>query len=117
MRMDDPVTQFSDIITKLNALNLAYLHLVESRIAGNADVVSDEKLDFATNLWHGPLLIAGGFRPDSAMKLVDEAHNQRDVVVMFGRFFISTPDLPFPHQSWPEAQSVQQGDILHTQRS
>jgi NADPH2 dehydrogenase len=34
MRMNDPVSQFSDIIRKLNPMKLAYLHLVESRIAG-----------------------------------------------------------------------------------
>lgn len=95
MRMDNPVPQFSDIIRKLDPLGLAYLHLVESRIAGNADVESFDKLEFAMTIWNGPLLIAGGYRPDSAKRLVDEEQKSRDIVVMFGRFFISTPDLPF----------------------
>ncbi|KAF2462860.1 FMN-linked oxidoreductase [Lindgomyces ingoldianus] len=95
MRMDDPIPQFSDIISKINKFGLAYLHVVESRISGNADVVASDKLDFAVNLFDGPLLIAGGFRPDSAKKLVDEEYPNRDVLVVFGRYFISTPDLVF----------------------
>ncbi|ORY69023.1 uncharacterized protein BCR38DRAFT_482499 [Pseudomassariella vexata] len=95
MRMDDPIPQFSDVIRKLAKFNLAYLHLVESRIAGNADVEASDKLTFAFDLWNGPLLVAGGFRPDSARRLVDEEHPEKDIIVMFGRYFISTPDLPF----------------------
>lgn len=95
MRMKDPIPQFEDIVKKLDRLDLAYLHLVESRIAGNADVESCDKLDFATKIWRGPLFIAGGYRPDSAKRLVDEERSDRNVVVLFGRYFISTPDLPF----------------------
>ncbi|KAF1817468.1 putative N-ethylmaleimide reductase [Eremomyces bilateralis CBS 781.70] len=95
MRMDEPVPQFSDIIQKLDKLGLAYLHLVESRISGNADVEASDKLHFAYDIWNGPLLVAGGFRPDSARRLVDKEEKNRNIVVMFGRFFISTPDLPF----------------------
>lgn len=99
MKMDDPVPQFSDLVTKLSKLNLAYLHLVESRIAGNADVESSESLKFAFDIWNRPLLVAGGFRPDTARKLVDEEYPGKDIVVMFGRYFISTPDLPFRLQN------------------
>ncbi|KAH7371126.1 hypothetical protein BKA66DRAFT_470188 [Pyrenochaeta sp. MPI-SDFR-AT-0127] len=95
MRMDEPVPQFRDIILKLNKLNLAYLHLVESRIAGNADVEIFDKLEFAMDIWSGPLFIAGGYRPASAYRLVDEEHKDKKIVVLFGRYFISTPDLPF----------------------
>lgn len=95
MRMKDLIPQFEDIVKKLDKLNLAYLHLVESRIAGNLDVDSFDKLDFAAKHWRGVLFIAGGFSPDSARRLVDEERVDRDVVVLFGRYFISTPDLPF----------------------
>ncbi|EKG17496.1 NADH:flavin oxidoreductase/NADH oxidase [Macrophomina phaseolina MS6] len=95
MRMDEPVPQFSDVIQKLNKFGLAYLHLIESRIAGNADVEVTDKLQFAYDIWTGPFLIAGGFRPDSAHRLVDEEQKSKNIVVMFGRYFISTPDLPF----------------------
>ena len=95
MRMDKPIPQFSDIIQKLNKVGLAYLHLVESRIAGNADVEVSDQLQFAYDIWTGPFLIAGGFRPDSARRLVDEEQKSKKIVVMFGRYFISTPDLPY----------------------
>jgi NADPH2 dehydrogenase len=95
MRMEDPIPQFSDVIRKLKPFAMAYLHLVESRIAGSSDVEASEGLNFAYDLWDGTLLVAGGFRPDSARHLVDEEHPEKKIVVMFGRYFISTPDLPF----------------------
>ncbi|KAF9880177.1 hypothetical protein CkaCkLH20_02131 [Colletotrichum karsti] len=95
MRMDDPKVQFTDVIRQLNALGLAYVHLVESRIAGNADVERSDDLSFAYSAWDGPLLVAGGFTPESAQRLVDQEHPDKPIMVMFGRYFISTPDLPF----------------------
>jgi len=95
MRMKDPIPQFTDVIQKLNKFNLSYLHLVESRISGSADVESSDALDFAYESYDGPILIAGGLRPMSARRLVDEEHKDRDVVAVFGRYFISTPDLVY----------------------
>ncbi|KAH7232190.1 uncharacterized protein BKA55DRAFT_580789 [Fusarium redolens] len=97
MRMKDPISQFADVIKKLKPLNLAYLHLIESRIAGNLDVEASDtdKLDFAIKIWDRPLLIAGGFTPERAQKLVDHDWPTKDIVVPFGRYFLSNPDLPF----------------------
>lgn len=95
MRMQDPIPQFTDVIQGLSKLGLAYLHLVESRIAGAADVEGSDKLDFAYEAWEGPILVAGGYTVNSAAKLVDEERRSKDIVAMFGRYFISTPDLPF----------------------
>ncbi|KAF2022711.1 FMN-linked oxidoreductase [Setomelanomma holmii] len=95
MRMTDPIPQFSHIIKNLNDLGLAYIHLVESRISGNADVETFASLDPLLPLFNGPVLIAGGFKPDSAKRVVDEDRKDRDVVVVFGRYFISTPDIVF----------------------
>ncbi|KAI1842524.1 hypothetical protein JX265_012664 [Neoarthrinium moseri] len=97
MKMKDPVPQFTDVINKLKTQKLAYLHLVESRISGNADSEATEGVDFAVKVWDNtsPVFIAGGFTPESAKRLVDEEYKDRDVVVVFGRHFISTPDLPF----------------------
>lgn len=94
MRMDDPIPQFSDLVKKLSKFNLAYIHVVESRVTGNMDTESDGSNDFVYDIWKGPLLVAGGYKPDSAKRVVEE-HKDRDVVVVFGRYFISTPDLPF----------------------
>jgi NADPH2 dehydrogenase len=95
MRMEDPIPQFTDLITRLDKFGLAYLHLLESRISGNADVKSADTLDFAFDAYSGPILVAGGFTPDLAKKLVDEERKERDVAAVFGRYFISTPDLVF----------------------
>ncbi|KAI2638446.1 putative N-ethylmaleimide reductase [Xylaria nigripes] len=98
MKMDDPIPQFSDLISKISNLNIAYLHLVESRVKGIDDAEysdSSESLKFAYDLWKGPLLVAGGFTSESARRLVDIEHPDKDIVVTFGRHFLSTPDLPF----------------------
>ncbi|KAL2112382.1 hypothetical protein VUR80DRAFT_7737 [Thermomyces stellatus] len=99
MGMDDPIPQFTDVIRKLNPLKLAYVHLVESRIAGSEDVEAVNSLAFAIRAREGPVLIAGGYKPETARKLLDEDYPDRDVLVMFGRYFISTPDLPFRVQT------------------
>ncbi|KPI40191.1 Chanoclavine-I aldehyde [Cyphellophora attinorum] len=96
MGMKDPVPQFSDLISKLATLKLAYLHLVEPRISGNIDrdTAQHESLDFATDAWSGagPLILAGGFDASSARSKVRES--KHDVAIAFGRQFTSNPDLP-----------------------
>jgi NADPH2 dehydrogenase len=99
MGLEDPVPQFSDLIRKLAGLDLAYLHLVEARVAGSGDAEDvagqiPPTLDFAFDLWKNPLLIAGGLEPDLARELVDEKYPDKEIVAMFGRYFISSPDLP-----------------------
>ncbi|MCJ1309218.1 hypothetical protein MMC25_002875 [Agyrium rufum] len=98
MRMDDPIPQFTDLIKKASQSNIAYLHLVESRISGASDYEghnSQDRLDFAYDLWNGPLLVAGGYSPREAQKLVDERYPDKDIVVVFGRHFLSNPDLVY----------------------
>jgi NADPH2 dehydrogenase len=95
MRMENPIPQFADVIDKASRLNLAYLHLVESRVSGAEDCGGIEELDFAYKVWNGPLLIAGGYDLVDAQKLVDEKHPDKDIVVIFGRHFIANPDLVY----------------------
>ncbi|OAK96299.1 FMN-linked oxidoreductase [Phaeosphaeriaceae sp. SRC1lsM3a] len=95
MRMENPIPQFTDLIRKLDTLNIAYLHLVEGRVSGSSIVESADSLNFAFDAFTGPILLAGGFTPDLARKVVDKEHKDRDVAIVFGRFFISTPDLVF----------------------
>jgi NADPH2 dehydrogenase len=98
MRMQDPVPQFEDVIGKIKEFKLAYLHLVQTRIAGNTEAAhaeDGESLDFAVKMWDGPLLIAGGMTAGDAKHLVDEEYKDKDVIATFGRYYISTPDLPF----------------------
>jgi NADPH2 dehydrogenase len=97
MKMKDPKPQFSYYVQELKKLKLAYIHVVESRISGNADVEETEKIDFLVDIWdnQSPVLAAGGFKAASAKTLVDQEYKDKDVVVVFGRYFISNPDLVF----------------------
>ncbi|WAO87611.1 Oxidored-FMN domain-containing protein [Fusarium falciforme] len=95
MRMQDPIPQFTDIIKKTRPYGIAYLHVVESRISGSEDSNGQEGLDFAYNNWNGPLLVAGGYTPEEARKLVDEKYPEKDIIVIFGRYFLSNPDLVY----------------------
>ena len=95
MGMQHPIPQFSDIIGKANSLELAYIHLIESRISGSGDCEGSESLDFAYKLWKGPLLVAGGYKPADAQRLVDEEYPDKDILVIFGRYFLANPDLVY----------------------
>ncbi|KAI2612722.1 FMN-linked oxidoreductase [Hypoxylon fragiforme] len=97
MLMDDPVPQFTYVIQELKKLKLAYLHVIKAYIDESADVESTEKITFAVDAWDNvsPVFVAGGFKAESAKSLVDERFKDKDVAVVFGRYFISTPDLPF----------------------
>lgn len=97
MKMADPVPQFSYLVEKLKEHSLGFLHLVESRISGNVDIEATEKLDFAVKIWGrtSRIVLASGFKPDSAKMAVDQEHKDYDIIIAFGRYFIANPDLPF----------------------
>lgn len=97
----DPVPQFSHVISELKKLDLAYLHLVESRYAGDPATAAYDSLtrrnDPFIEIWgsQAPIILAGGFTPGTAKTVTEERHPERDVCVAFGRYYISTPDLPY----------------------
>ncbi|GAA5945849.1 hypothetical protein JCM1841_001485 [Sporobolomyces salmonicolor] len=73
--------------------DFAYIHAVESRIAGSYEIEADaaETLDFINELWAPrPFFHAGGFKADTAAATADQNEN---AVIVFGRYFISNPDL------------------------
>ncbi|OOF89981.1 hypothetical protein ASPCADRAFT_212322 [Aspergillus carbonarius ITEM 5010] len=102
MKMEDPKPQFTDLAEKLAPFKLAFVHLVEALIAGNTEgAVSDaETLEFFTKAYGnaGPLVVAGGYKPDSAKEAVDVHYKDLDVVVGIGRPWTANPDLPFKIQ-------------------
>ena len=97
--MDKFREQFTHLITQLNGFGLAYLRVIDGRIAGDDDIASPDMMDSLDFVYDsyiaGPVLLAGGFSRESAMKLVDETKALRDVAVVFGRHFTSTPDLMY----------------------
>ncbi|KAG2183622.1 hypothetical protein INT43_006630 [Umbelopsis isabellina] len=97
MEDDNPVETWSILTQSIQDRfpHMSYLHFIESRVHGN----SEDSLDVFQKIWKGTFLRAGGFTPESAAEATDA--NARDVIV-FGRHFISNPDLPLRIQNaWP----------------
>lgn len=99
MLMDDPDPTFERMVERLKPLGLGYLHLIEARIRGNddADCGGQRTVKWLVELWDNasPVLLAGGFDAESAKRAVDETYAKYDVCIVFGRYFVSNPDLVF----------------------
>ncbi|KZV80859.1 FMN-linked oxidoreductase [Exidia glandulosa HHB12029] len=93
MREKNPVPTFSKLIEELKQRELAYLHLVEPRLDWDG---SDGDLDWAHAIWKPrPLVLACGYTPTTAIETAQKAaDNGEQVIIAFGRNFISNPDLP-----------------------
>ncbi|KAF5378539.1 hypothetical protein D9615_007079 [Tricholomella constricta] len=96
MGMSDPVPQFTHFVTTLRDAHptLAYLHVVEPRISGSIDRTAGahESNDFLRDIWGDRVyLSAGGYTRESALVAAAERRSQ---LVVFGRWFVSNPDLP-----------------------
>jgi len=91
----DPVSLFTHAVKELDRLDLAYLHLIEPRVAGNA--ADDTRVQYPVaarqfrESFRGVIIVAGGFDEASAKAIISEGSAD---LVAFGRFFISNPDLP-----------------------
>jgi NADPH2 dehydrogenase len=97
MGLADPIPQFSYVIQTLKELGLAYIHLVESRISGATDTADIGSLRPFIDIWNNqsPVLVAGGYTPETAKLAIDGDYKDSNVVIVFGRYFISTPDLVY----------------------
>ncbi|KAF7365615.1 NADH:flavin oxidoreductase/NADH oxidase [Mycena venus] len=99
MGMADPVPTFSYIASEIKRLypKFTYIHLIEPRIAADSSVGASpenavQSNDFIREIWGDrPLVSAGGFNRESAIKLSEQRKN---ALVAFGRHFIANPDLP-----------------------
>jgi N-ethylmaleimide reductase len=91
----DPVGLFTYVASELAKLDLAYLHLIEPRIAGNVEDESRDPNPVAAQLirkhYPGTIIAAGGFKADSAEAILVDGDAD---LVAFGRDFIANPDLP-----------------------
>lgn len=99
MLMDEPEPTFEYLLKELKPLGLSYLHLIEARIKGNedADCGGQKSVEWMVKMWNNtsPVILAGGFLPDSARKAVEEQYKDYDIIVAFGRYFVANPDLVF----------------------
>lgn len=85
---------FTYVVSALNRFGLAYLHLVEPRVAGNETVdepTSDLSTAYFRPIFQGTLIAAGGYDREQGNAVL--ASGDADLVA-FGRLFISNPDLP-----------------------
>ena len=92
----DPQPLYRHVIRALDAMDLAYLHLIEPRASGAGQAEVDHAgVPSAAELfrpdWRGVLIAAGNFKGDSAARMVADGHAD---AIAFGRLFISNPDLP-----------------------
>jgi N-ethylmaleimide reductase len=101
MSDSDPSTTYGYAVDRLNAFDLAYLHLIEPRISGNVQIADAAPVACASlrPAFAGPIIAAGGFDARSAEEIL--AKGDADLVA-FGRMFISNPDLPARlRNDWP----------------
>ncbi|PNP42140.1 hypothetical protein TGAMA5MH_05821 [Trichoderma gamsii] len=117
MKDDDTISQYTDLIKNADKLGIAYIHLIESRIAGWDDVPENGRLDFAYSIFRGAILVSGGYTAELARKLVDEQHPNKDIVVTFGRYFTSNPDLVFKVQQNLEFTPFNEEDFIYSKSS
>ncbi|KAL4804771.1 hypothetical protein BDV18DRAFT_142469 [Aspergillus unguis] len=96
---EEIIEQFGYLAKKTAELKLAFVHLVEARIAGNAETDDNagRNLKFFFDAYGnaGPLMVAGGYVGESAQEAVDEQYKDHDVLVAIGRPWTANPDLPF----------------------
>ncbi|KAL5505000.1 hypothetical protein ACEPAH_7663 [Sanghuangporus vaninii] len=102
MRMDHPYPTFAALASFLREAHprLAYLHVVEPRNAAGVDrdPLPGESTEFLRLIWQGPgsdengsaYISAGGYSPEEAI----ETAEKKGILIAFGRYFISNPDLP-----------------------
>src|ERR1700682_3231790 len=92
----DPMPLYTQAITSLDPLGLAYLHFIEPRSsgAGRAEVNHQNvpsAMAVFRPIWRGVLISAGGFTGETAEAAIAAGHAD---AIAFGRIFISNPDLP-----------------------
>lgn len=96
--MEDLVPQFEYMISKLNDMGIAYLHLAQLCLEEEDTVRPDIPPGSFVRNWGNtnPLLLAGGYDFGSARQVLDVTFsNYEKAALAFGRLFVSNPDLPF----------------------
>lgn len=89
---EETIPTFDYIVEKLNAYNLAYLHLSQPFTdVSEIDFLVTDIAKHYRPLYKGTLMINGGYDQEKANKIIREGHAD---LVSFGKLFVSNPDLP-----------------------
>ncbi len=90
MSDSDPQATFAYAAAQLDAMEIAYLHVVEPRIRGTELIAEAEPLAarHLRQIFHGTLIAAGGFDGASAESILQAGDAD---AVAFGRAFIANP--------------------------
>ena len=96
MSDSDPKALFDHLIEELNKRGIVFIDMIEPRAttAGGDDKLNDKApctSDLFKNKFNGVFISAGGYTPETAEQALEQ--NKADAI-MFGRWFISNPDLP-----------------------
>jgi len=108
---DESIKTFDYIIEKLNAYDLAYVHLSEPFTdVSDVPYLETEIAKRYRKIYKGTLMINNGFDRESGNKVIEE----RDAdLVAYAKLFISNPDLPERFRNkWPLAEYDQ--DTFYT---
>lgn len=89
---EETIPTFDYIVEKLNAYDLAYLHLSEPFTdVSNIDYLEPNIAKHYRPIYKGKLMINAGFDQESGNKVISEGNAD---MVSFAKLFISNPDLP-----------------------
>jgi N-ethylmaleimide reductase len=95
MADSDPAALFNYVVAQLDRFSLAYLHIVEPRIKGSHDDLSEKKVSLGVHhfrpLYRGTIITAGGYTRATGESMLSEGDAD---LVAYGRLFIANPDLP-----------------------
>jgi len=99
----DTAPTFDYIVKRLNDYNLAYLHLTRPYQKLDTPDFIHDVIGHYRDLYQGFLLANGNYQPEEAE---EEVQSGRADAIVFGRPFISNPDLPLRIQNgWPLAEA------------
>ncbi|ETW75121.1 hypothetical protein HETIRDRAFT_390687 [Heterobasidion irregulare TC 32-1] len=95
MYMKDPNPSFAALITAIKRKHptFGYLHVIHARVDGAAirEIKPEENDDFLRQIWGDKIYLScGGYTREDAIETADK----KGGLVVFGRSFISNPDLP-----------------------
>ncbi|KAJ4490725.1 NADH:flavin oxidoreductase/NADH oxidase [Lentinula aciculospora] len=99
MGMVDPIPTFTYLVSHLKVLypKFAYLHVIEPGVSAGSYVETSPSIsnNFIRNIWlPRPLITAGKYTRDTAIKVAEEAVATRGELIAFGKVFLANPDLP-----------------------